>query len=154
MGEIALKEKIQTFGSLFLQNALRIKFMTENDFESLSFLAVDRYLRSKSEKNFQAEEDFFDQLSSVIEDRNNANRHDSLPRNEKCTLDCRAQILQGDTVETSHLLRGSNISSLRSQSPTQLYQSIRKYFSVHEAQSEILVSKEACLKNDNAVVAR
>ena len=39
----------KTVASLFLQNALRIKFLTEKDFESLSFLAVDRVLRANTE---------------------------------------------------------------------------------------------------------
>ena len=43
--------KLKAIGSLLFQNALRVKFITESDFESLSFLVVNRYLRSEDSCN-------------------------------------------------------------------------------------------------------
>jgi hypothetical protein len=148
MSDVALKEKIRKFGSLFLENALRIKFMTENDFETLSFLAVDRYLRTSAnpaiQQDFEAE--FYHKLSSVIDGENHANGSDALPRDGACSLDYHSLCSEENTVE-SDLLRGSDISSLRSRSSGHLYQTIRNYFSVHGAHPQTLASKKTCLKN-------
>jgi hypothetical protein len=41
--------KLKTIGSIIFQNALRVKFITERDFETLSFLVVNNPLRSETE---------------------------------------------------------------------------------------------------------